>query len=166
MKNTLEKIVVNTSFGKQVTASAEFESKSVPEIRKEMAAILGQMPYPRPAKKSIAGFKIREGMVLGMAATLRGKRMKQFLDRVINIVLPRIRDFQGLKLNSVDQNGNFTFGIKEHVVFPEIVLEESRVNFGIEITLVPRRPMDKKEAIEFYRELGLPLQKSKEEKSK
>jgi len=164
MKNSLEKIVVNTSFGKQATGRVDFESKVLPEIKSEMSVVLGQMPQPRPAKKSIAGFKIRDGMIIGLRGTLRGKRMKQFLERVVNVVLPRIRDFRGLKLKGIDQNGNLSFGIKEHVVFPEIILEESKVSFGLEITLVPRRPMSKKEAEDFYRELGLPLQKNKDSK--
>ncbi|PIR88107.1 MAG: 50S ribosomal protein L5 [Candidatus Harrisonbacteria bacterium CG10_big_fil_rev_8_21_14_0_10_45_28] len=161
MKNSLEKIVVNTSFGKQATAHADFEAKFMPEIKKELSMILGQTPHPRPAKKSIAGFKIREGMILGLRATLRGEKMKQFLERVVNIVIPRIRDFQGLKLQGVDGNGNYSFGIKEQLVFPEIILEESKVIFGMEITLVPRLPMDKEKALAFYRDLGLPLQKEK-----
>ena len=160
-ENRLEKIVVNTSFGKQFVAHPDFEKKSLPEIKNELAQILGQVPQPRPAKKSIAGFKIREGMIIGLRATLRGKRMKDFLDRVVNIVLPRIRDFAGIRLTSIDSTGNLTFGIKEQTVFPEVVLEESRVTFGIEITLVVKNAMKQEEAIEFYRKLGLPLKREK-----
>ena len=126
-ENRLEKIVVNTSFGKQAVSQADFEKKSLPEIKRELAQILGQVAQERPARKSIAGFKIREGMVVGLRATLRGKRMNDFLSRVVNIVLPRIRDFAGIRLTRVDHSGNLTFGIKEQTVFPEIVLEESRV---------------------------------------
>ena len=160
-ENRLEKIVVNTSFGKQFIANPEFEKKFLPEIKNELAQILGQVPQPRPARKSIAGFKIREGMIIGLRGTLRGKRMEDFLNRVVNIVLPRIRDFAGIKLTSIDGAGNLTFGIKEQTVFPEIILEESRVSFGVEITLVVKNAMSKEEAIEFYRKLGLPLKREK-----
>ncbi|PIR87069.1 MAG: 50S ribosomal protein L5 [Candidatus Harrisonbacteria bacterium CG10_big_fil_rev_8_21_14_0_10_49_15] len=159
MKNSIEKVVVNTSFGKQATAMSDFESKVLPEIRTELAAIIGQMPQVRPARKSIAGFKLREGMAVGMRATLRGAKARQFVSRVVNIVLPRIRDFRGIKLSGIDRDGNLTFGIKEHIVFPEIVLEESKANFGLQITVVPREPMENEEAIAFYRELGIPFEK-------
>ena len=124
------------------TASADFESKMLPALPPAFSPLVCPLPPPRPARPSLAGFKIREGMILGMSATLRGKRMKHFLDRVINIALPRIRDFHGLRLKGIDQNGNLSFGVKEHVVFPEIILEESRVNFGLEITL-PRPSLSK-----------------------
>ena len=163
MKNSIEKIVVNTSFGKQATSLSDFDSKILPEIRKEMATVIGQMPQDRAARKSIAGFKLREGMVIGLRTTLRGARAAAFISRVVNIVLPRIRDFRGVKLSGIDRDGNLTFGIKEHIVFPEIVPEDSKANFGLQITIVPRRPMDTSEATEFYRELGVPFEKVKEE---
>lgn len=159
MENTIEKVVVNSSVGKQSTSSADFEGKQMPIIQKELAKIVGQMPQTRPAKKSIAGFKLREGMIVGLRATLRGRRARQFVEKVVNIVLPRIRDFRGIKFSTIDSQGNLTFGIKEHIVFPEIVLEETTVNFGLQVTLVPRMSMKKTEALEFYKKLHIPFEK-------
>lgn len=159
-KYPLEKIVVNSSFGK-LTSLADFKDKGFPEIQQSLAAITGQKPQERPAKKSISGFKLREGTIVGLKTTLRGKKMMQFLEKVNAIVMPRVRDFRGINSKGIDADGNLTFGIKEHTVFPEIILENSRVAFGIEITLVPRIAMKKREeALTFYRGLGLPLEKN------
>jgi len=158
-KYPLEKIVVNTSFGK-LTTLADFTDKGFPEIQQAIAAITGQKPQDRPAKKSIAGFKLRAGTVIGLKVTLRGRKMMQFLEKVNAIVMPRVRDFRGISSKGIDDHGNLTFGIREHTVFPEIVLENSRVAFGIEVTLVPRIPMAREAALAFYRGLGLPLEKN------
>ncbi len=158
-KYPLEKIVVNTSFGK-LTTLADFNDKGLPEIQQSMAAITGQKPQDRPAKKSISGFKLREGTIIGLKVTLRGRKMMQFLDKVNAIVMPRVRDFRGISSKGIDDHGNLTFGIKEHTVFPEIILENARVAFGVEVTLVPRSPMKREEALAFYRGLGLPLEKN------
>lgn len=162
-KYPLEKIVVNCSFGRQAQ-TAEFNQKGLPEIRASLAAITGQKPEDRPAKKSISGFKLREGTVIGMRTTLRRARMMQFLSKVTNIVVPRIRDFKGIALRSIDEGSNLTFGVKEHIVFPEIISENVRVDFGIEMTLVPKQRMTRVEAIEFYRGLGIPLEKTESKK--
>lgn len=160
MKNPrLEKIVVNTSFGRMATSQPEFVKKVLPEIKKELAALSGQAPQERASRISIAGFKLREGTVIGLRATLRGARMKDFLSRAVNIALPRIRDFRGIPLRNVDESGNLTFGIKEHTVFPEISLEDTQVNFGLQVTLVLTESLPREEAIAFYRSLGIPLQK-------
>ena len=159
MTYVLEKIVVNSSFGKLATNQADFNEKGLPEVKEAIAAITGQAPQERKARISIAGFKIREGMIIGLKVTLRRKKMQQYLARVINIVLPRVRDFRGISKKSVDQDGNLTFGVREHIVFPEIILEKARVNFGIEMTLVPRKSMKKEEALEFYTKLGIPFEK-------
>lgn len=159
-KYPLEKIVVNTSFGK-LTTLADFSDKGLPEIQQALAAITGQKPQDRPAKKSISGFKLRQGTIIGLKVTLRGKKMMQFLEKVNAIVMPRVRDFRGISTRGIDAHGNLTFGIKEHTVFPEIVLENARVTFGVEITLVPRSPiLSQASALEFYRGLGLPLEKN------
>ncbi len=157
-KYPLEKIVVNTSFGK-LTTLADFSEKGLPEIQQAMAAITGQKPQDRPAKKSISGFKLREGTIIGLKVTLRGKKMMQFLEKVNAIVMPRVRDFRGISSKGIDGHGNLTFGIKEHTVFPEIILENTRVAFGVEITLVPRVAMKREAALAFYRGLGIPLEK-------
>lgn len=159
MKNAIEKIVVNTSFGKLATNSPEFNDKLLPEIEESFAAITGQKGQRRPARISISGFKLREGIIIGLKATLRGARARQFLERAVAIVMPRIRDFHGIKRSGIDQDGNLTFGIKEHIVFPEIILEKARVNFGVEVTIVPRARMDAGDAIEFYKSLGIPFER-------
>lgn len=167
MKHTytypLQKIVVNVGLGK-ISQKPEFEQKGLKEVERSLAAITGQKPQARPSRMSIAGFKVREGQIIGLKTTLRRKRMMDFLNKTNNIVLPRIRDFRGISLRGIDQNGNLTFGIKEHIVFPEIVLEEVNTPFGLEITLVPKVKMAKQKAIDFYRELGLPLEKEKKQK--
>ncbi|MDO8601581.1 MAG: 50S ribosomal protein L5 [bacterium] len=157
-KYPLEKIVVNTSFGK-LTSLADFKDKGLPEIQQSLAAITGQKAQERPAKKSISGFKLREGTIVGLKVTLRGRKMMQFLAKINAIVMPRVRDFRGISATGIDNEGNLTFGIKEHTVFPEIVLENTRVAFGVEVTLVPRSAMPREAALAFYRGLGLPLQK-------
>jgi len=164
MKNTIEKVVVNSSFGKISTSAPEFNDKVLPEIEASLAIITGQKGQRRPARISISGFKLREGIIIGSKTTLRGARARQFVERTVNIVMPRIRDFHGIKTSGIDTDGNLTFGIKEHIVFPEIVLERARINFGLEVTIVPRARMDRAEAFAFYKALGMPFEK--EAKSK
>ena len=159
MQNAIEKIVVNSSFGKLATNSPEFNDKILPEIEESFATIVGQKGQRRPARISISGFKLREGIIIGLKATLRGARARQFIERVVAIVLPRVRDFHGVKASGVDADGNLTFGVKEHIVFPEIVLEKARINFGLEITIVPRARMDRTAALAFYKGLGIPFEK-------
>lgn len=154
----IEKIVVNVGVGR-MNQQANFSDKILPEVMKELAAITGQKPEPRPAKKAIAGFKSREGQTIGLRTTLHGKRAHDFLSRVVNITLPRVKDFRGLELKNVDGHGNLNFGLREHLVFPEIIPESSKVNFGMEITVVPRRMKSRDEAIALYRLLGVPLKK-------
>jgi large subunit ribosomal protein L5 len=165
MKNAIEKVVVNSSFGKLATNSPEFNDKILPEIEESFATITGQKGQRRPARISISGFKLREGIIVGIKSTLRGARARQFIERVTTIVMPRIRDFHGIKVSGIDADGNLTFGVKEHIVFPEIILEKARVNFGLEVTIVPRARMDKEEALVFYKGLGLPFEKENAKKS-
>lgn len=165
MKNAIEKVVVNTSFGKLATNAPEFNDKLLPEIEAAFSAITGQKGQRRPARISISGFKLREGIIVGLKVTLRGARAKQFIARVVNIVMPRVRDFHGIKASGIDTDGNLTFGIKEHTVFPEIVLEKVRANFGLEVTIVPRARMDRAEALAFYKELAIPFEKEVAKKS-
>lgn len=147
----LEKIVINIGIGK-------FDSKVLPNLMSEVALITGQKPSPRPAKKSIAGFKLREGEIVGLKVTLRGKRMEQFLERLNKVVLPRLRDFTGISTKHIDQQGNLSIGLREHVVFPEINEENLKVNFGMQITIVPKVD-SRSEAIDLYRSIGVPLMK-------
>jgi large subunit ribosomal protein L5 len=164
-ESVLHKIVVNTGVGRMATSNAHFDEKVLPEIMAEFKAITGQHPALRRAVKSIAGFKLRQGTVVGMNATLRGRRMRDFLNRLNSIVFPRVRDFRGIPVKNLDANGNLTIGIREHVAFPEIVPENSKADFGVEVTLVLKE-QGAENALETYRALGIPLQKEKESKSK
>ena len=159
VKNTIEKIVVNSSFGKLATNTPDFDGKMLPEIEESMAAITGQKGERRPARISISGFKLRSGIIIGLKTTLRGNRARQFIERMIKIVMPRIRDFHGIKRSGIDKDGNLTFGIKEHTVFPEILLEKVKAQFGIEVTIVQKIRMERVAALDFYKELGIPFEK-------
>lgn len=155
----LEKVVVNVGLGR-MSALTNFEDKLLPAVTEELKAIVGQAPMNRPAKKSIAGFKLRQGTIVGLKVTLRGQKMEGFLKKLIQTALPRIRDFRGVNDKAIDKAGNLTIGIKEHVVFPEVTPETSKANFGMEITVVPKLPIkSQSEAVEFYRELGVPFKK-------
>ena len=158
-KNKIEKIVVNIGVGK-MASQPNFPDKVLPEITKEISLITGQKPMFRSAKKSIAGFKLRQGAVIGLKTTLRRKRMAEFIKKLIKIALPRVRDFRGINPASIDSNGNLTIGVKEHLVFPEVSPELSKANFGLEITLVPKtRIQERSKAAEFYKNLGIPFKK-------
>ena len=125
-------------------------------IAKDMSLIAGQKPIITKARKSIATFKLREGSPLGVKVTLRGKKMYDFLDRLVHIVLARSRDFQGLKTSLIDSQGNVTIGIKEHLFFPEISPEESKVSFGLEVTITTTAKT-KEEGLELFLQLGFPF---------
>jgi len=153
----LDKIVINVGIGR-LSQQPNFEEKILPEVANELALITGQKPAVTRAKKSIAGFRTRAGQIVGLKVTLRKKRMFDFLERLSKIVLPRLRDFRGIKLSNIDAGGNLTIGMKEQVVFPEINPEISKINFGMEITIVSNvRDHDK--AVELYRALNVPLKK-------
>ena len=124
----LDKIVVNMGIGEAVS-----DSKKSVSAMKDLAAITGQKPVPTKARTSIAGFKLREGMVIGAKVTMRKDRMYEFLDRLITIALPRVKDFRGLKPTSFDGRGNFAIGLKEHLVFPEINYDEIDQVWGMDI---------------------------------
>lgn len=151
------KVVVNTGFGREIVSKAGDEQKKFQEmILEHLSLICGQKAVLTNAKKSIASFKIRQGMPIGAMATLRGKRMHDFLERVINFVLPRSRDFRGLETKSLDAQGNFTFAIKEHITFPEITQEKVRQIFGLEIT-VTTNSKSREEGLELLKLLGFPF---------
>ena len=162
----IEKVVLNTGFGKLISGKTSNEQKKIPEaIANDLTMIAGQKTVLTKAKKSIAGFKIRKGMVVGTAVTLRKKKMFDFLDRLIHIVLPRTRDFQGIDSKVVDKSGNMTIAIKEHIVFPEILPEKVKSIFGLEITVVTTAK-NKEEGLELLRLLGFPIKKIKINKKK
>ncbi len=154
---TIKKIVVNVGIGK-MSQQPNFEEKVLPELTKEISLITGQKPAITKAKKSIAGFKTREGQTVGLKVTLRRQRMLDFLERLNKIVLPRLRDFRGINLKSVDNKGNLNIGLREQMVFPEINPESSRIDFGLEITIVGDTK-NREEAIQSFRNMGIPLKK-------
>ena len=122
----------------------------------ELGAIAGQRPVVTKARKSIAAFKVREGMPIGCAVTLRGERMYEFLDRLINIALPRVRDFRGVSPKSFDGRGNYTLGLKEHVIFPEIDFAKVDKARGMNVTIVTTAKTDQ-EGLSLLRNMGMPF---------
>ena len=149
----VEKIVVSTGVG---STTDKQKLKLVPE---KLALITGQKPLEIKAKKSIAQFKVREGQLSAFKVTLRGEKALGFLDKVINIALPRTRDFRGLSTASVDEMVNYTFGIKENTIFPETSDEELRNVFGMSITVVVSNTDSREETISFLELIGLPFKK-------
>ena len=155
----IKKVVVNTSFGRLIAGKGKQDAeKAYKEILGALALIVGQRPVLTKARKSISGFKLREGTPVGAKITIRGDKMYDLLERLINITLPRTRDFSGLELSSVNKEGNLTIGIKEHIIFPEISAEDIKRIFGLEITVVTNSK-SKKEGIALFRLLGFPLKK-------
>ncbi|HET6896645.1 MAG TPA: 50S ribosomal protein L5 [Candidatus Baltobacteraceae bacterium] len=150
----LEKVVINMSVGDAIS-----NSKVLDTAVSEMQAISGQKPVVTKAKKSIAAFKLREGMNIGAKVTLRGERMYVFLDKLFNVVLPRIRDFRGLPRKSFDGRGNYNMGLREQIVFPEINFDKVDKMRGMDIVIVTSAKNDE-EATEFLTAMGLPLQKA------
>ena len=151
----IEKIVANTGVGRFR------EEKDRDEVVKFFSLIAGQRPSARPAKKAIAAFKTREGLIIGYRVTLRGVRMYDFLSRLVDIALPRTRDFRGIAVKSFDQKGNLTIGIKEHIVFPEMIGEDYRFLFGCEVTIVTTAKT-REEGIALLRGMGFPIQTKEE----
>ena len=149
----IEKIVINTGVGDAVS-----NSKLLDEAVNELTLISGQKPIITRAKKSIAGFKLREGMPIGCKVTLRGERMYEFLDKLINISLPRVRDFRGVSNNSFDGRGNYTLGVKEQLIFPEINFDKVNKLRGMDIVFVTTAKTDE-EGHELLAQLGMPFKK-------
>ena len=152
----VEKVVVNMRTGDLLKNKEGLKSAMA-----DLTMILGQKPSVRPAKVSVAGFNIREGMPVGLSATLRGRRMYDFLEKLFTIVLPRLRDFRGLALKSFDKNGNYTIGIVEHTVFPEIDINKSAAARGLEVTIVTSTN-NVEESKKMLILMGMPLEKEKE----
>ena len=149
----LEKIVINVSTGEAIT-----NSKSIDAIVSDLKQITGQSPVKCKAKKSVANFKLREGMVIGAKVTLRGDRMYEFLDRLFNLALPRVRDFRGINPNSFDGRGNYSMGIKEQLIFPEIDYDKIDKVRGMDICFVTTANTDE-EAKELLALMGAPFSK-------
>ncbi len=152
-EKSLEKIVISMRTGKALGDSKYLESAA-----DDLAVITGQKPAVRTAKKAIAGFKLRAGDPAGLMVTLRGKRMRDFFEKLVNIVLPRLRDFHGVSRKSFDGSGNYNLGIEEHTVFPEIDPNKVDKIKGLEVTIVTT-VSDDEEGLKLLESLGMPFEK-------
>jgi large subunit ribosomal protein L5 len=152
----LTKVVLNIGLGEALQNPRAMESAT-----RDLAAITGQRPVTTRAKKSIAGFKIREGMPIGLSVTLRGRRMYEFMDRLISSALPRIRDFRGISRQAFDGRGNYSLGISEQVIFPEIDYNSIDRIRGLQIVIVTTAPTDR-EGLRLLESLGMPLARSED----
>ncbi len=149
----LEKIVINTGLG-----DIKDNQKSMQTVEKELAQITGQKPIYRKATKSVANFKLREGMNIGLKVTLRGRRMYDFYDKLVSIALPRVRDFRGVSDKSFDGRGNYALGLKEQLIFPEITYDQVEKIRGMDVAIVTTARTDE-EARELLKALGMPFKK-------
>jgi len=149
----LGKVVVNVGFGRHAKEKAYIEN-----IEKNLAKITGQKPVLIKAKKSISSFKIREGMIIGAKVTIRGDRMYDFVEKLINISFPRVRDFRGIKEKNVDRNGVLTVGFREHLAFPEIKVDDVENIHGLEVSIVTTAKT-RKEGLELFKLMGFPFKK-------
>ncbi len=156
----LEKIVVNIGIG-EATQSEKVLEQAV----EDLSLITGQRPIITRAKKSVSGFKLRQGMAIGCKVTLRGDRMYEFFDRLVNVALPRVRDFRGLSVESFDGRGNYNFGVEEQYIFPEIDLDKSEKALGMDICIVTSTE-DDEEARFLLEGLGFPFRKKPQAEKK
>lgn len=149
----IDKVTINVGINSRNTDSGYLE-----KVEEDLARISGQKPVRTKAKKAISAFKVREGMVVGVKVTLRGQRMYDFLDKLINVTIPRIRDFRGLPVKNVDRQGNLNLGFREHNVFPEIKADDIEKIHGLEIS-VSTTTQDYQAGLELFKLLGFPFQK-------
>ena len=147
----IKKVVINTGIGRIIK-----EGDRIEEVFETITAITGQRPVKSQAKIAIAGFKVRAGMEVGIKATLRGKRMWDFLDKLIISALPRTRDFQGIKKSAIDSSGTLNLGIKEHIIFPEILPEKVKTIFGLQVNIVTTAK-SAEEGMELFKSLDFPI---------
>ena len=150
----LDKVVINVGVG-----DAKENSKAIDAVMKDIATITGQKPVPTYARKSVANFKLRQGMKIGVKVTLRGERMYEFVDRLFNLALPRVRDFKGINPNAFDGRGNYSLGLKEQLLFPEIEYDKVEKIRGMDICFVTTAQNDE-EARELLRRMGAPFAKN------
>lgn len=155
IQSKIEKVIINIGVGK-MSQQSDFESRIFPEILKEVGFISGQKAEVIKSKFAISGFKLKIGQIVGLKVTLRKRRAVDFLERLINIVLPRIKDFRGLKPSSIDKSGVLNIGIKDKSIFPEIIPEESKVSFGLEISVIPKF-RNREKSLEFFKEIKVPI---------
>jgi len=153
----IKKVVINSSFGKNIAGKTSGERTKIQNlIMQDLTLIAGQKPKFVKSKKSIAGFKLREGLEIATVVTLRKSKMWDFLERFIYLSLPRSRDFKGIDPKSIDKRGNLNMGFKEHISFPEIFAEKEKTIFGLEITIATNAK-SKEEGLELYKLLGFPI---------
>jgi large subunit ribosomal protein L5 len=150
----IEKVVINVGVGRLAV-----DNNALERVKRDLALLSGQKPVIIKAKKSIASFKLRQGMSNGAMVTLRGKRMYDFLDRLNNIALPRSKDFHGIDLKNIDSGGNLNLGIKEHSIFPEIHYENLKDIFSLQVTVVTKAE-NREQAIGLFRKIGFPLKRT------
>ena len=151
----LAKIVVNVGVGEAISEPRLLESAMI-----ELAAITGQQPNFRRAKKSVSNFKLREGQKIGCAVTLRGSMMYEFMDRLFNMAMPRVRDFRGLPVKSFDGNGNYTLGLRDQTIFPELDIDKVDRVRGMNITFVIENSNTQEESFDLLQKFGLPFQQN------
>ncbi len=149
----IDKVIINVGIGKMTK-----DSKFLDKVERDMSLLSGQKAVFKKAKKSIAGFKLREGVNIGIMTTLRGKRMYDFIDRLIHIALPRSKDFRGIDSKNFDSLGNLNLGVKEHSIFPEIHYESLKDIFSLQVTVVTTAK-EREQGIELLRQLGFPIKK-------
>jgi large subunit ribosomal protein L5 len=158
---SIKKVVINSCFGKNISGKTGSEREKIQNlIMQDLTLIAGQKPKLVKSKKSIAGFKLREGLEIAAMVTLRKSRMWDFLERFVYLSLPRSRDFKGIESKSIDKQGNLNMGFKEHISFPEIFTEKEKTIFGFEITVVTNAK-SKEEGLELYKLLGFPIKENK-----
>jgi large subunit ribosomal protein L5 len=145
------KVVVNVGIGKFTK-----DKNQVDEIKDSLRLITGQAPLLTKAKQSISGFKVRQGMEVGVKITLRGARMWDFIEKLVNAAIPRIKDFRGLNAKNVDDKGNLNIGLREHMIFPEIIPEQVKNIFGLQITIVTTAK-NKEQGLKFFKAMGFPI---------
>jgi large subunit ribosomal protein L5 len=156
MKNCMQvprvaKTVVNVGIGKFTK-----DKNQVDEVKESIRLITGQAPVLTKAKQSISGFKVRQGMEVGVKVTLRGARMWDFIEKLVSAAIPRIKDFRGLNARNVDERGNLNLGLKEHMIFPEIIPEQVKNVFGLQITIVTTAK-NKEQGLKFFKAMGFPI---------
>jgi large subunit ribosomal protein L5 len=150
-----KKVTVNVGLGKGLK-----DAKFAEVVEANLKRITGQKPVSTKARKSVSGFKIREGMVVGMVVTLRGNRMWDFINKLVNVSFPRVRDFRGISTSTVDHKGNISIGFKEHTAFPEIRSDEIETLHGLQVTITTNSD-DKKHGLALFKALGFPFNDNK-----
>ena len=150
----ITKVVINVGFGRHFK-----EKEYIADIERSLTEIAGQKPVMTKAKKSISAFKIRDGLVIGAKVDLRGRRMYDFVDKLVNITFPRVRDFRGITAKSIDRAGNIAIGFKDHTAFPEIKVEKINNTFGLEVCITTNAK-NKEEGLALFTALGFPFKKN------